>query len=375
MTEIYLIRHAQSEGNLYRMMQGQWDGAVTELGARQIAALAERFRNIHIDAVYSSDLTRTRLTAGALLKYHDLPLHTSSALREINLGPWEGKFFGDLKKHEPESLRDFIFDTENWRLEGAETCRDVEERIYPCFLDIARENDGKTVAVVSHGAVMRCLLSRCLGVALRDTDALSISPNTGVTHLFYENGVFTADYMGDASHLDMSEAPVWTKAPELCGESFDPASDPDYYRDCYRDAWRAAHGTDEGYDPAPYYLSALEHYAYNNGAVLRMYDDDKSVGLVDLDPMRGAHAGIGWISLLYLNGEYRHRGCGAQLLARARFFYSRLGRSALRLHVAEENRDALAFYRRWGFRELSRESGSHGALLLMEKKLGGCGDV
>ena len=375
MTEIYLIRHAQSEGNLYRMMQGQWDGEVTELGRRQIAALAERFRDVHIDAVYSSDLSRTRMTAGAILKYHDLPLHTSRALRELDLGPWEGKFFGDLKKSEPEALRTFVLDMGSWHIDGAETCRDASERIYPCFLEIARENDGRTVAVVSHGAVMRCLLSRCLGVGLGDTDALPISTNTGVTHLFYDNGVFTVDYLGDASHLGAPDAPVWSKAPELCGESFDPASDPQYYKDCYRDAWRAAHGTDAGYSPTPYYLSAQEHYSRDSGAVLRMLDGDRPVGLVDLDPERGAHAGIGWISLLYLCEEYRHRGCGAQLLARARFFYCALGRRALRLHVAEDNAAALAFYRRWGFRELSRENGSHGALLLMEKKLGGYDDV
>lgn len=375
MTEIYLIRHAQSEGNLYRMMQGQWDGEVTELGRRQIAALAERFRDVHIDAVYSSDLSRTRMTAGAILKYHDLPLHTSRALRELDLGPWEGKFFGDLKKSEPEALRTFVLDMGSWHIDGAETCRDAAERIYTCFLEIARENDGKTVAVVSHGAVMRCLLSRCLGVGLGDTDALPISTNTGVTHLFYDNGVFTADYLGDASHLGAPDAPVWSKAPELCGESFDPASDPQYYKDCYRDAWRAAHGTDAGYSPTPYYLSALEHYSRDSGAVLRMLDGDRPVGLVDLDPERGAYAGIGWISLLYLCEEYRHRGCGVQLLARARFFYCALGRRALRLHVAEDNAAALAFYRRWGFRELSRENGSHGALLLMEKKLGGYDDV
>ena len=40
-----------------------------------------------------------------------------------------------------------------------------------------------------------------------------------------------------------------------------------------------------------------------------------------------------------------------------------------RLHVAEENTDAINFYRRWGFELLSREPGSSGCLLLMEKKL------
>ena len=41
MTEIYLIRHSQAQGNRYRMMQGSWDGEVTDLGRRQIEALAE----------------------------------------------------------------------------------------------------------------------------------------------------------------------------------------------------------------------------------------------------------------------------------------------------------------------------------------------
>lgn len=375
MTEIYVIRHAQSEGNLFRMMQGHWDGDVTELGVRQIAALAERFRDVHIDAVYASDLYRTRLTAGAILKYHDLPLHTDRALRELDMGPWEGKYFGDLKKSEFESLRTFITSMEDWKVEGAETCVDVADRTYPCLVRIAEENDGKTVAVVSHGVAIRCLLSRCLGIALSDVKDLPISTNTGVTRLLYENGVFTADYINDNSHLGAMDTPLWTRTPDLRGESFDPASDPEYYKECYRDAWVAAHGSDRGYKPLPYYLAALDHYECDPGAVLRIFDDDTPAGLIDLDPTRGAHAGIGWISLLYLHGKYRHTGCGVQLLGRAMSFYAALGRRSLRLHVAEDNTNALEFYKRWGFTELSREYTGHSTLLLMEKKPGGHWDV
>ena len=84
MTEIYLIRHAQAEGNLYRMMQGHWDGSVTALGLKQIDALAERFRTVHVDALYASDLYRTRLTASAITRYHDLPMQLRPALRAVS---------------------------------------------------------------------------------------------------------------------------------------------------------------------------------------------------------------------------------------------------------------------------------------------------
>ena len=57
MTTLYLIRHAEAEGNLYRRIHGQFDTNVTPNGRRQIAALARRFASIDIDACYSSDLT------------------------------------------------------------------------------------------------------------------------------------------------------------------------------------------------------------------------------------------------------------------------------------------------------------------------------
>ena len=42
MTTMYLIRHAEAEGNLYRIAQGQHDSRITDWGYRQIAALEKR---------------------------------------------------------------------------------------------------------------------------------------------------------------------------------------------------------------------------------------------------------------------------------------------------------------------------------------------
>ena len=66
MTTIYLIRHAEAEGNLYRIAQGQYESSLTDRGWRQVRALERRFADIRIDAVYASDLYRTRATATAI---------------------------------------------------------------------------------------------------------------------------------------------------------------------------------------------------------------------------------------------------------------------------------------------------------------------
>ncbi len=87
-TKLYLVRHAEAEGNLYRRIHGQYDSLVTDNGYRQIAALAHRFENIPVDAVYSSDLFRTRTTARAIYEPKGLPLTTRKALREVSMGVW-----------------------------------------------------------------------------------------------------------------------------------------------------------------------------------------------------------------------------------------------------------------------------------------------
>ena len=374
MTEIYVIRHVQAEGNLYRMCQGHWDGDVTPIGVRQRDALAERFKDVPVDAVYSSDLYRARFTASAITKYHDLPIITDRRFREINLGPWETKYFGNLRLEGGEEFHNFIFDQPNFHLEGAETYAQVAERAYGALCQVAENHPGQSLVITSHGVTIRCMLSKVSGFGIRDLTKLPLFMNTGVAKLLYENGSFTIEYLNDYSHLTQ-DLQYSMKGPDLRHEYIDPAEEKDYYNHCYRQAWLVSHGDLENFNADTYLLCAAQHHAADSEAVARLYCDEAPAGLIDLDTVRGSHAGYGWISLFYLEPEFRHRGCGIQLLSRAMQKYSRMGRTALRLHVAEENTGAISFYKRWGFNVLGREPGSRGYLLLMEKKLGGRRDV
>ena len=107
MTSIYLIRHAEAEGNLYRIAQGQYDSILTDRGWRQVRALERRFAGIHIDAVYASDLYRTCATASAIYATRELPLHRRRDLREICVGDWEQRTWGDIYRRWPEQMENF----------------------------------------------------------------------------------------------------------------------------------------------------------------------------------------------------------------------------------------------------------------------------
>ena len=369
MTEIYVIRHVEAEGNLYRMMQGRWDGGVTTLGSMQRDALSLRFKDIKIDALYSSPLYRARFTATAITRFHELDIRIDPRLSEIDSGHWEAIPFGNLIMEDGEQFNNFLKKPEEFKVEGAETFYDVQKRAMAALIEIAEKHEGQTVAITSHGVAIRCALTGVLGLRLNDIETVPIFNNTGVARLFYENGRFTAEYINDDSHLEGLPPSSHGKISALWHRHIDPREHRDFYLGCYRDSWLAAHGDLKGFDPETYYASAVEHYKADPESIYLIFNRDEPVGIVELDIRRGAHASYGWVSLFYLKEEYRRRGLGIQLLGRAVMKYQALGRKTLRLHVSDDNTAALKFYKKYGFKVLSIEPGVGSTLYLMERPL------
>lgn len=198
MTTLYLIRHAEAEGNVFRRLHGQYDSHITPNGRRQIAALAQRFCEVPIHAVYASDLLRTRTTAQAIYREKGLPLHTDPRFRELNCGVWEDLPFGYLSRFYPAENHDFSHRPRQWACEGSETFELYTSRFLAAMEEVARRHEGESVAIFSHGMVMRGVLQRLF---FPDTEELAHSENTAVTRLFYEDGTYRLDLLNDASHL------------------------------------------------------------------------------------------------------------------------------------------------------------------------------
>ncbi len=379
MTTIYLIRHAEAEGNLFRRAQGHWNGKVTERGKKQIDALAERFKDIHIDAVYSSDLERTKETAGAILRGRSLELHTSRQLREIHMGVWEGDSWGDLSYKWPEQMYNFNNDPEKWAVPGCESFVQCGARMTAAITEIARANEGRTVAIVAHGMCIKTFLMRAMGMELSDT-SMHHGDNTSVSLLYYDGGKFTVEYYNDNSHLGelstFAKQQWWrdTKKEDPSSLRFAPLNprsrqEADFYTGCYRDSWIAAHGTDAGFMSSVYLSSARSHAARDPESLLKVLSGDTPVGVLELDPKRGKELNCGWISLLYLLPEYRGHGLGVQLIGMADAYFFKKKRSAVRLHVAVTNEHAIGFYHHYGFHDLRIEPGVSSDQILMERTL------
>lgn len=201
MTTVYLVRHAEAEGNLYRRVHGWYNSLITDNGYRQIAALRGRFADIHIDAVYSSDLFRTMTTAKAVYLSHGLELHTDPGLREISLGAWEDKPWGELERCDAMNLIRFNHSSPDFRVEGGETFAQVQARLKGAVLRLAAAHPGQTIALFSHGTAIRCLQGALRGLGPGEMDGLGHSDNTAVTCLEVEGDTARTVFENDNSHL------------------------------------------------------------------------------------------------------------------------------------------------------------------------------
>lgn len=379
MTSIYLIRHGEAEGNLYRRAQGQFEANITPKGHRQIAALAERFRDIHIDALYSSDLRRTRTTAGAITKYHELEMHLEPRLREVCLGKWEDEPWGNLSYDFPEAMTAFNDDPEAWSAPGAESFAELGERMLAAIKDIAAAHQGQTVACVSHGMAIRTLLAGLLDVPSREIRRLPHGDNTAVSLLEIEGDEIRVVFYNDASHLEGELSTFarqsWWRKPGLHDQNnvrfryIDPDAEPVLYTEFYAESWRAVHGSLAGFAPELYLASARQHYAANERSIAVIMRGGEPVGLTELDTRRGAEEGYGWICLCCVKEAYRRELLGVQLLGHAVSLFRRLGYKSIRLSVHPGNKAGLGFYSANGFVKIGETPGVFGALDVMEKEI------
>ncbi len=331
MTKIYLVRHAEAEGNVYRIAQGHYDGLITQRGYRQIAALQKRFAHIPVDAVYSSDLFRARTTAKAIYGPKQLPLQQRRELREVDMGRWEGRTWQDLTTHDPEQMYNFNWDLSQWQVEGGEPAAHVRDRMMAELKKIAAGNEGKTVAVVSHGAALRITLGTLQGLSLQELGTTPHGDNTAVSLLEAENGRLHVVYRDDNRHLLAENLSTlgrqkWWKDKKL----FDNGED---YRPIDEDAAAALEKL------------GVEVKAHTPGVAVVM--DGEMMGLVEF-LLEAETEQIGWIGRYWIAPEYRGQNLGLPPLGQAVQFYRARGRERLRLRCGEDR--YRGFFEKYGFR-------------------------
>jgi broad specificity phosphatase PhoE len=200
-TTLFIIRHPQATGNLIRHFQGHTDTDLTEEGLCQADILAGHFRDIPLDIVYSSDLKRAAITAEKIAAGREHKV--TPVLREIHAGVWEDKDVMLLPGDYPVESRIWSKQPERFYIEGGETMAEVYARVSKFLTEITAKNEGKTIAVVSHGCAIRNMLCFIKHGDIAYLREIEWSNNAAISCAEYEDGVWEIKYMNDEKHLEV----------------------------------------------------------------------------------------------------------------------------------------------------------------------------
>jgi alpha-ribazole phosphatase len=168
MKSIYLLRHGRIMDELSpRRYIGQTDWPLDQTGMRQAQKLADHFSEVSLEKVVCSDLQRSLQTARIITERRQVKIESVVALREVNLGEWDGLTFDAVKNKVPDEWRRRGETLADHRPPGGgESFRDLQDRVVPLFETLSQETHGNFM-IVGHAGVNRVILCHLLKMPLK----------------------------------------------------------------------------------------------------------------------------------------------------------------------------------------------------------------
>jgi broad specificity phosphatase PhoE len=162
-TIFYLVRHG--EPAVFGRINGRLAGVgLSPKGRAEIEAVAERLAGEGIEAIYASPLDRTRETGEILASRLGLPVALRDDLIELDFGEWTGLTFDQVRADKRwlpwQNCRSVA------AIPGGESWRQVQDRAVGALFALRRTHPERSVALASHGDVIRAVLLFALGMPL-----------------------------------------------------------------------------------------------------------------------------------------------------------------------------------------------------------------
>lgn len=147
MTKVYFVRHAQSD-NTVRDSRSR---PLTDEGMNDTRSVAELLKSRNVGFIASSPYIRAIDTVGLYSLWTGLDVNIYEDLRERSAGGWYGGHFFEFVE---KQWADF-----DYRVEGGECLREVQERNIRVLKRLLAEHDGENIAVATHGTALSTMLN------------------------------------------------------------------------------------------------------------------------------------------------------------------------------------------------------------------------
>jgi probable phosphoglycerate mutase len=194
------VRHGQTAWNREEIFRGRTDVPLDETGLKQAELAGEYLKEVEIDAIYSSPLSRALETAEKIARFHNLKVESLEGLIDMSFGSWEGHAHQEIKKNDSETYRRWREEPHLVRLPGGESLDDVRVRTMAALEEVIRKHSGKALVLVSHRVVCKVLICAILGLDNSHFWQIRQDP-TAINLIQYRNGKYILSLMNETCHL------------------------------------------------------------------------------------------------------------------------------------------------------------------------------
>ena len=185
---IHLIRHAETIWHLEDRYAGHTEIELSKNGFDQSNKLKSWALRQNIDAIYTSALTRSISTAQPSVDALAITPISSSNLNEVNFGEIEGLTKTEFKSNFPKVWQDFQVNPANTLFPSGETGAFAVKRSLQFILTILAKRNSSEVMIVSHGTLIRLLLTHFLAKDLNQyRNLFPVIDNVGVSTISLES--------------------------------------------------------------------------------------------------------------------------------------------------------------------------------------------
>ena len=157
-TMIYLIRHGLTQANKENRFAGRSSEPLCAEGVSRLREVAKELQSAAINRIFCGPLPRTRQSAELIGQACSAAVESREGLNEIFLPHWDGLTKDEIREKFGQEYPTWLSHPRKFQVEGCETLENVMKRAVDCVKEIVSSYPGKTILLVTHLIVARCLV-------------------------------------------------------------------------------------------------------------------------------------------------------------------------------------------------------------------------
>jgi broad specificity phosphatase PhoE len=206
--ELILIRHGETDWNKDKVFRGQMDMRMNATGIAQADATAEALKDIVFEAVYSSPLKRSLVTARRIAKPHEMEVRVANGFTDMYFGSWQGLTEAQVEQRDPKLLQKWMESPSRFRPPGGESVSKAWKRVNSQLREIIFTHGTGTVVVVSHRVPIKMMTAYLTKRRPGEINKIRHDPCAVSVFRVHAKDEYEAVRLNDSSHLSGLRLPA-----------------------------------------------------------------------------------------------------------------------------------------------------------------------